>query len=98
MLKKADLREMTEFKLRATALAELGINLSTVDSKRLIRGLVESFLLSGVQEMAEGEQVEFREEAKRSLRGDGTTKANQGADEEESTLSKVKSYHLGKIE
>ncbi|KAK4795321.1 hypothetical protein SAY86_013315 [Trapa natans] len=76
ILKKADLREMTEFKLRAAVSAELGISLSTVDCKMLIRDLVESFLLTDVQETVEDEQVEFPEGARPSIRGNSITKAN----------------------
>lgn len=95
-LKKADLQEMTEFKLRAAASAELGIDLSTWANKKLVRDLVESFLLSSIQEMAKGEQVEFREEEKQSLHAKGIAEVNNGADEEESSFDKVKSYYLRK--
>uniref|UniRef100_A0A2C9VSL9 Uncharacterized protein n=1 Tax=Manihot esculenta TaxID=3983 RepID=A0A2C9VSL9_MANES len=53
ILRKADMNEMTEFKVRAAASERLGIDLSDIHCKRFIRGLVESFLLSTLEVGAE---------------------------------------------
>ncbi|KAK8711358.1 hypothetical protein V6N13_146642 [Hibiscus sabdariffa] len=54
ILSKADMEEMTEFKVRVTASERLGIDLSDLSHKKLIRELVESFLLSTVEENGDG--------------------------------------------
>ncbi|KAF2324892.1 hypothetical protein GH714_021078 [Hevea brasiliensis] len=73
ILKKADMDEMTEFKVRVAASERLGIDLSDIHCKRFIRGLVESFLLSTMEVGAEdgkeadamdGVQVKTREMAR----------------------------------
>ncbi|XP_057996913.1 uncharacterized protein LOC110653492 isoform X2 [Hevea brasiliensis] len=73
ILKKADMDEMTEFKVRVAASERLGFDLSDIHCKRFIRGLVESFLLSTMEVGAEdgkeadamdGVQVKTREMAR----------------------------------
>ncbi|XVF73015.1 hypothetical protein PTKIN_Ptkin12aG0167700 [Pterospermum kingtungense] len=54
ILSKADMNEMTEFKVRVTASERLGIDLSDVGHKKLIREVVESFLLSTAEENGDG--------------------------------------------
>ncbi|KAB2003083.1 hypothetical protein ES319_D11G107200v1 [Gossypium barbadense] len=56
MLSKADMEEMTEFKVRVTASEWLGIDLSDFSHRKFIRELVESFLLSTVEENVDGKQ------------------------------------------
>ncbi|KAA8516185.1 hypothetical protein F0562_019364 [Nyssa sinensis] len=46
ILKDADLEEATEFKVRNMAAERLGIDLSDMDHKRLVRSVIECFLLS----------------------------------------------------
>lgn len=53
ILKKANMDEVTEFKVRLTASERLGIDLSNIEHKRFVRGVVESFLLSTVDTAAE---------------------------------------------
>ncbi|KAE8699801.1 basic helix-loop-helix family protein [Hibiscus syriacus] len=56
ILSKADMEEMTEFKVRVTASERLGIDLSDLSHKKFIRELVESFLLSTVEENGDGKE------------------------------------------
>lgn len=46
ILRNTSLDEMTEFKVRAAASERLGIDLSDVERKSFVRGVVESFLIS----------------------------------------------------
>ncbi|WCJ22430.1 zinc knuckle (CCHC-type) family protein [Euphorbia peplus] len=46
ILKNADMANMTEFKLRVAASEKLGIELTDIPSKKVVRSVVESFLLS----------------------------------------------------
>lgn len=46
ILRLADMEAMTEFKLRSEASEKLGFDLSDIDSKKLVRSVLESFLLS----------------------------------------------------
>lgn len=46
ILDAADMEDMTEFKVRSMAADRLGLDLSSPDHKRFVRGVVESFLLS----------------------------------------------------
>ncbi|PSS11640.1 RNA polymerase II transcriptional coactivator KELP like [Actinidia chinensis var. chinensis] len=46
ILKEADLEEATEYKVRAAAAVRLGVDLSGLDHKWLVRRVVESYLLS----------------------------------------------------
>lgn len=46
VLQNSDMEEMTEFKVRVEASERLGIDLSDINHKRFVRGVVESFLLS----------------------------------------------------
>lgn len=46
VLRKSNLEDMTEFRVRADASQRLGIDLSDLHSRILIRTMVESFLLS----------------------------------------------------
>ncbi|OVA08211.1 Transcriptional coactivator p15 (PC4) [Macleaya cordata] len=50
ILKKADMDEMTEFKVRNIASEKLGINLSLPERKQFVRRVLESFLLSMEEE------------------------------------------------
>ncbi|KDP28479.1 hypothetical protein JCGZ_14250 [Jatropha curcas] len=57
--------DMTEFKVRVTTSERLGIDLSDIQRKRFIRGVVESFLLSTMEVSGEeGKEADtnFREE------------------------------------
>ncbi|KAE8693646.1 basic helix-loop-helix family protein [Hibiscus syriacus] len=56
ILSKADMEEMSEFKVRVTASELLGIDLSDLSLKKFIRELVESFLLSTVEENGYGKE------------------------------------------
>lgn len=49
---------MTEFKIRTMASERLGIDLSDVNQKKFIRGVIESFLLSSVNDDDENNQGE----------------------------------------
>lgn len=49
VLRRANLQEMTEFKVRLVSSARLGIELSGKEYKSFVRGLVENFLLSMVE-------------------------------------------------
>lgn len=71
MLSKADMEEMTEFKVRVTASERLGIDLSDFSHRKFIRELVESFLLSTVEENVDGKQPNTKpveEEAKEAIK------------------------------
>uniref|UniRef100_A0A2P2JIK2 Uncharacterized protein MANES_05G022100 n=1 Tax=Rhizophora mucronata TaxID=61149 RepID=A0A2P2JIK2_RHIMU len=46
VLRRANLEDMTEFKVRGMASVRLGIDLSDIHHKAFVRGIVESFLLS----------------------------------------------------
>ncbi|KAG9448242.1 hypothetical protein H6P81_014370 [Aristolochia fimbriata] len=71
ILKDADMQEMTEFKVRSLASEKLGINLSAPEYKRLVRGIVESFI-SKKQEEAEGaEEAEEVDEGEDKRPGGG---------------------------
>lgn len=60
ILRKANLDEMTEFKVRVAAAERLGIDLSDMDHKSFVRGVVENFLLSTAA--PESEPPDVREE------------------------------------
>ncbi|XP_065860192.1 uncharacterized protein [Euphorbia lathyris] len=49
ILKNADTESMTEFKVRVTASERLGMDLTDIKSKKFVRGVVESFLLSSIE-------------------------------------------------
>ncbi|XP_012490128.1 uncharacterized protein LOC105802804 [Gossypium raimondii] len=71
ILSKADMEEMTEFKVRVTASERLGIDLSDFSHRKFIRELVESFLLSTVEENVDGKQPNTKpveEEAKEAIK------------------------------
>ncbi|ESQ37771.1 hypothetical protein EUTSA_v10029236mg [Eutrema salsugineum] len=46
ILREADMDQMTEFKLRIAASAKLGFDLSATNHKKLVRDILEAFLLS----------------------------------------------------
>lgn len=52
ILRNTSLDEMTEFKVRAAASERLGIDLSDVERKSFVRGVVESFLISTAEAAA----------------------------------------------
>lgn len=60
ILRKTSLDEMTEFKVRVAASERLGIDLSDIDHKSFVRGVVENFLLSAAA--PESEPPDVREE------------------------------------
>ncbi|PRQ58500.1 putative transcription factor ssDNA-binding-TF family [Rosa chinensis] len=64
ILRTTSLDEMTEFKVRVAASERLGIDLSGVDRKSFVRGVVESFLISAAAE-AEPPSVREGQEAAR---------------------------------
>lgn len=56
ILREADMDQMTEFKLRIAASAKLGFDLSETNHKKLVRDVLEAFLLSNpADEIAHGE-------------------------------------------
>ncbi|CAL9232677.1 unnamed protein product [Arabidopsis halleri] len=57
ILREADMDQMTEFKLRIDASAKLGFDLSGTDHKKLVRDVLEAFLLSSPGEAAVTETV-----------------------------------------
>lgn len=57
ILREADMDQMTEFKLRIDASAKLGFDLSGTDHKKLVRDVLEAFLLSSPGEAAVPETV-----------------------------------------
>ncbi|XP_050385932.1 uncharacterized protein LOC126802358 [Argentina anserina] len=58
ILRNTSLDEMTEFKVRAAASERLGVDLSDLDRKSFVRGVVESFLISAAESV--GEETEAR--------------------------------------
>ncbi|KAH7578060.1 hypothetical protein JRO89_XS01G0335700 [Xanthoceras sorbifolium] len=58
ILKEADMEKMTEFKVRTMASKRVGIDLSDIDQKKFIRGVVESFLLSTFEETGDGKEAD----------------------------------------
>ncbi|KAK2650063.1 hypothetical protein Ddye_017552 [Dipteronia dyeriana] len=58
ILKEADMEQITEFKVRTMASERLGIDLSDTDHKKFIRGVVESFLLSTVEQTGDGKEAD----------------------------------------
>ncbi|XP_050236966.1 uncharacterized protein LOC126686779 [Mercurialis annua] len=52
ILKAADMEEMTEFKLRVTVSERLGVDLSSAECRKFIRGVVECFLISTMEPLA----------------------------------------------
>lgn len=71
ILSKADMDEMTEFKVRVTVSDLLGIDLSDFSHKKLIRQAVESFLLSTSEENGDGKELDLKhreEEAKGAVK------------------------------
>ncbi|XVF33154.1 hypothetical protein REPUB_Repub17cG0143800 [Reevesia pubescens] len=80
ILSKADMEEMTEFKVRVTVSERLGIDVSDFSCKKFIREVIESFLLSTVEENGDGKEPNSKvqeEEAKdtvkvkKEIEGDG---------------------------
>ncbi|XP_021280140.1 uncharacterized protein LOC110413599 [Herrania umbratica] len=76
ILSKADMEEMTEFKVRVAASERLGIDLSDFNHKKFVREVIESFLLSTVEENGDGKELnsKLREEEakiKKEFDGDG---------------------------
>ncbi|GMI66769.1 hypothetical protein like AT4G00980 [Hibiscus trionum] len=80
ILSKSNMEEMTEFKVRVTASERLGIDLSDLSYRKFIRELVESFLLSTVEENGDGvepiskpeeEKVKEIVTVKKEIEGDG---------------------------
>ncbi|KAK6239702.1 hypothetical protein QUC31_005171 [Theobroma cacao] len=78
ILSKADMEEMTEFKVRVAASERLGIDLSDFNHKKFVREVIESFLLSTVEENGDVEELnsKLREEEakikiKKEIDGDG---------------------------
>ncbi|XVE73698.1 hypothetical protein DITRI_Ditri11bG0139700 [Diplodiscus trichospermus] len=80
ILSKADMDEMTEFKVRVTVSERLGIDLSDLNHKKLIREVVESFLLSTAEENGDGkehnsknqeEDAKQKVKVKKEIDGDG---------------------------
>lgn len=59
ILKHADMEEMTEFKVRMTASERLGLDLSDADNKKFIRGVLESFLLSTIEDACDAEETDL---------------------------------------
>lgn len=49
ILKKTNLEEMTEFKVREMTSEQLGIELSDTEHKSFVRSVIESFLLSATE-------------------------------------------------
>ncbi|XWS46242.1 hypothetical protein CRYUN_Cryun14cG0047800 [Craigia yunnanensis] len=71
ILSKADMEEMTEFKVRVTAFERLGIDFSDVNHKKFITEVVESFLLSTIEENGDGKEPKSKlpeEEAKETVK------------------------------
>ncbi|KAK1560977.1 hypothetical protein Q3G72_033067 [Acer saccharum] len=58
ILKEADMEQITEFKVRTMASERLGIDLSDTDHKKFIRGVVESFLLSTIEQTGDGKEAD----------------------------------------
>lgn len=74
ILKKADMEAMTEFKVRAAAAEQLGMDLSSVESKVFVRSVVEGFLISGLMEDGVQKQMpkeEVKERPETSGKEDG---------------------------
>ncbi|KAI6707771.1 hypothetical protein NL676_010733 [Syzygium grande] len=65
VLRSADMEAMTEFKLRNEASEKLGFDLSDIDSKKLVRSVLESFLLSDAagEDGGQGAEPDVRGEA-----------------------------------
>ncbi|GKU87926.1 hypothetical protein SLEP1_g2253 [Rubroshorea leprosula] len=70
ILRTADMEEMTEFKVRAAASERLGIDLSDMEHRRFVRGVVESFLLSTAEETDEAKEADLvlHEQTKEAVR------------------------------
>lgn len=58
ILRNADMESMTEFKLRNEASEKLGFDLSDIESKKFVRSVLESFLLSDTADKDGGEEGE----------------------------------------
>ncbi|XP_031263390.1 uncharacterized protein LOC116121570 [Pistacia vera] len=58
ILKHGDMEEMTEFKVRMTASERLGVDLSDADNKKFIRGVLESFLLSTIEDTCDAKETD----------------------------------------
>lgn len=57
ILREADMDQMTEFKLRIAASAKLGFDLSETNHRKLVRDVLEAFLLTNPgDEAANGEE------------------------------------------
>ncbi|KAL6131099.1 hypothetical protein ACLB2K_069477 [Fragaria x ananassa] len=74
ILRSTSLDEMSEFKVRAAASERLGIDLSDVERKSFVRGVVESFLISTAEAAAPeseppgvGEEKEANEDGERFI-------------------------------
>lgn len=67
ILKHASMDEITEFKVRATATERLDFDLSHIEHKKFIRGVIESFLLSTMDEEGKEANGNVREDTKEAL-------------------------------
>ncbi|OMP08624.1 Zinc finger, CCHC-type [Corchorus olitorius] len=70
ILSKADMEEMTEFKVRVAASERLGIDLFDFSYKKFIREVIESFLLASIEENGDGKEpnTELPEEPKETVK------------------------------
>ena len=63
ILKNTNMEEMIEFKVRVMASEKLGIDLSSIDCKKFIKGIVESFLLAAAEDEGKKADANFQGEA-----------------------------------
>ncbi|CAH8335174.1 unnamed protein product [Eruca vesicaria subsp. sativa] len=88
ILREADMDQMTEFKLRISASTKLGFELSDTDHKKLVRDVLESFLLSNPDDEAVHDEANVQETVS-PVDPNPTLTASTGSEEEERFVCKL---------
>uniref|UniRef100_A0A1J3HXY5 RNA polymerase II transcriptional coactivator KELP n=1 Tax=Noccaea caerulescens TaxID=107243 RepID=A0A1J3HXY5_NOCCA len=101
ILREADMDQMTEFKLRIAASAKLGFDLSETNYRKLVRDVLEAFLLSNPgDEAANGEKSVPEMVApaeKEKEKGSGAAATSAGG-EDERIICKLSEKRNAKVE
>ncbi|CAH9117046.1 unnamed protein product [Cuscuta europaea] len=82
ILNSADMDTMTEFKVRQSASEKLGINLSDLEGKKLVRSVVESYLAEQHEKDKKEEDAEEEEESDQKKVGSGDDGSGKEYDED----------------